>query len=488
MPAASPHDHEHGAALAEVPLYAKREHIYQKEVHGAWQQRRAVALFVLAGIFLAGPWLNWNGRQAIWFDLPGRKFYLFGLTLWPQDFIFLSWLLIIAAFSLFFFTALAGRLWCGYACPQTVWTKFFMWIEWLTEGDRNARLRLDRGPWTVRKVGRKLAKHGTWGLLAVVVGLTFLGYFVPIRSLLPRLADGQLSGWETFFACVFSGALYLDAGWMREQICKYACPYARFQGAMFDDDTLTIFYDRRRGEPRGHRGRDSAARGVGLGDCIDCNLCVHVCPTGIDIRNGTQYECIGCAACIDACDGVMDEMGYAKGLVRYASETSLASGRLRVLRPRLIAYGVALSLIMTTFAYALSARVPLRVDVLRDRARLYRLASDGRIENTYTLKIMNLDQHPHVYRIAADGLPGLTLLAPPEVRLAPGEIGDVAVRVQVPPEALARRSLPLRFTIGPLDHPQTVVREESRFLSPERPHGEHDEHDERRELGEQDHD
>ncbi|HSP96072.1 MAG TPA: cytochrome c oxidase accessory protein CcoG [Candidatus Dormibacteraeota bacterium] len=463
--------------IHEVPLYAKRQHIYQKEIQGPWQRLRAVTLFVLAGIFLAAPWLTWDGRQAIWFDLPNRKFYLFALTFWPQDFIFLSWMLMIAAFSLFFFTALAGRLWCGYACPQTVWTKFFMWIEWLVEGDRNDRIRLDRSRWSADKLARKAGKHAAWLLLAAVVALTFIGYFTPVRALLPRVAGGGLGGWETFFACFFTAALYLDAGWMREQICKYACPYARFQGAMFDTDTLTIFYDTGRGEPRGHRGRATDPRAARLGDCIDCGLCVHVCPTGIDIRQGTQYDCIGCAACIDACDSVMDEMGYAKGLVRYASETSLRTGHLRLLRPRVIGYGVILSLIAGTFAYALTQRVPLRVDVLHDRARLYRLTNDGLIENTYTLKIMNLDQRPHAYVVTASGLEHLTLVAPDDVRVAPGEIADVPVRLQAPPDELDEQAQEVRFAVSATDVPGVAVRETSRFLAPAPHHDEHGEHE-----------
>jgi cytochrome c oxidase accessory protein FixG len=461
-------------AIREVPLYAKRQHIYQQEIQGPWQRRRAVALFILAGIFFAGPWLSWNGRQAIWFDLPERKFHLFTLTFWPQDFIFLSWMLMIAAFSLFFFTALAGRLWCGYACPQTVWTKFFMWIEWLVEGDRNDRIRLDRGRWTAAKMARKTGKHAAWLLLAFVVAVTFIGYFSPIRELVPRLAGG-LSGWERFFTAAFTAALYLDAGWMREQICTYACPYARFQGAMFDTDTLTIFYDSARGEPRGHRRRGADPRAAGLGDCIDCGLCVRVCPTGIDIRNGTQYQCIGCAACIDACDRVMGEMGYATGLVRYASETSLRTGHLRLLRPRVIGYGLMLCVIAGTFAYGLSQRVPLRVDVLHDRARLYRMTSDGLIENTYLLKIMNLDQRPHTYHLSASGLEDLTLVAPGDVTVAPGAIADVPVRLQAPPDELEKQIYDVRFTITADALYGVAVHEKSRFIGPA-PVMHHDEH------------
>jgi cytochrome c oxidase accessory protein FixG len=462
----------------DVSLYAKREAIYQKEVQGPWQRRRAVALFILAGVFLIGPWLMWGDRQAIWFDVPARRYNLFGLTFWPQDFIFLSWLLIIAAFSLFFFTALAGRLWCGYACPQTVWTKFFMWIEWLTEGDRNQRMRLDRGAWTGEKVLRKAAKHATWLLLAAVVGTTFVGYFIPIRQLLPRIAAFDLSASEWVFLAIASLALYADAGWMREQICKYACPYARFQGAMFDDSTLTIVYDTSRGEPRGHRARTLDHRAAGLGDCIDCGLCVHVCPTGIDIRDGTQYECIGCAACIDACDEIMEEVGYPKGLVRYDTDEGLAGKGTRVLRPRLVGYGAVLSLMITLFGVALWHRLPLAVDVLRDRARLYRETADG-VENVYTLKIMNKDQRAHTYAISVEPAETFVLDGPAHVDVAAGGIKDVPVRVRRPERRDDRPderpdqppSAPVTFAVRTTDGRDVAVREKSRFLAPNRPKG-----------------
>jgi cytochrome c oxidase accessory protein FixG len=452
----------------DVALYAKRETIYQKEVQGPWQRLRAVALFLLAGVFLVGPWLQWDGRQAVWFDVPARRYYLFDLTFWPQDFIFLSWLLIIAAFSLFFLTTIAGRLWCGYACPQTVWTKFFMWIEWLTEGDRNQRLRLDRGPWTGEKVLRKAAKHGLWLLLATVVGTTFVGYFLPIRQLLPRIASFDVSTSEWIFLAIASLALYADAGWMREQICKYACPYARFQGAMFDTNTLTIVYDPNRGEPRGHRSRAVDHKAAGLGDCIDCGLCVHVCPTGIDIRDGTQYECIGCAACIDACDEIMEEVGYPKGLVRYDTEEGLAGGRTQILRPRVLGYAAVLSVMIGLFGVALWHRVPLAVDVLRDRARLYRETTQG-VENVYTLKIMNKDQHPHTYAVTVEPVDAFVLDAPAQIEVPADSIKDVPVRVRAtqpgqPPSA------PVTFSVQSTDG-RLVVREESRFLAPNRPRG-----------------
>lgn len=450
--------------MKEVPLYAARETIYQREIHGPWQNFRAGVLFLLAGFYLAVPWLSWGGRQAVWFDVPGRKFYLLGVTFWPQDFIFLAGLLILGALSLFFFTNLAGRLWCGYACPQTVWTKFFMWIEWLTEGDRNRRIILDRGPWNRRKILRKTAKHASWLLFSAMVGVTFVGYFVPIRDLLPRIATAAISGSELVFLLIASLALYADAGFMREQICKYACPYARFQGAMFDRATLTIFYDKVRGEPRGHRSKSADLASAQLGHCVDCKLCVHVCPTGIDIRNGTQYECIGCAACIDACDSVMEEVGYPKGLVRYTSESALAGAPQPLLRSRVVGYGVVLAVVFSAFSYGLANRMPLGVDVIRDRARLYREVSHSQIENVYTLKIMNRSQKVQVYRVTTDS--GFVLAGPDQVQVQAGEVKNVPVQVRAERSALTAASNPLGFTVESVGEPDVKLQVDARFLAP----------------------
>jgi cytochrome c oxidase accessory protein FixG len=451
-------------AAIDVSLYAARSHIYQREVRGPWQDRRATLLCALAGFYVALPWATWNGRQAVWFDVPGRKFYLLGITLWPQDFIFLAGLLILGALGLFFFTSVAGRVWCGYGCPQTVWTKFFMWIEWLAEGDRNARIRLDRAAWSVRKISRKAAKHGAWLVFSAVVGITFVGYFLPIRELLPRIAVWNLTGGEIAFLALASLLLYADAGFAREQICVYACPYARFQGAMFDRSTLTIFYDPNRGEPRGHRRRSANPAKLGLGDCVDCRLCVHVCPTGIDIRNGTQVECIGCAACIDACDSVMDEVGYPRGLIRYTTENALAGKPQRLLRPRVLAYGAVLAAATLAFAFALGRRVPLDVDVVRDRARLYREVGAGQIENVYTLRLMNKSQRAETYRILATD--GFTLAAPDVVEVAPGELKDVAVQMRIDRTALAQASTEVRFVVESARDASVRVVEEGRFLAP----------------------
>jgi cytochrome c oxidase accessory protein FixG len=452
--------------VEEIPLYEKRENIYQKEVTGRFQRLRAIALFVLAGAFLAGPWWRYGDRQAIWLDLPARRFHFFGVTFWPQDFILLSWLLITAAFGLFFFTNLAGRVWCGYGCPQTVWTKFFMWVEWLTEGDRNRRILLDRAPWSGEKVLRKAAKHAVWIALSLAVGLTFVGYFSPLRELLVSTVHFDLDLTQTVAVVFFSAALYVDAGWMREQICKYACPYARFQGAMFDDSTLTIFYDRGRGEPRGHRKAGTDVAKSALGDCVDCGLCVHVCPTGIDIRDGTQYECIGCAACIDACDEIMDKVGYARGLVRYATEKSVGGESVRILRPRLMAYGAVFLVMVSSLVYGVVTRVPLELDVVRERNRLYRETSDGEIENVYRLRVLNMDQQRHVYEISVSGIEPLDFEGPSSVEVPGGEIRDVAVRLKAPRESLRAPSTPIRFVLAAVGDARWKVEEQSTFIGP----------------------
>jgi cytochrome c oxidase accessory protein FixG len=373
-------------------------------------------------------------------------------------------MLILGALSLFFFTNLAGRLWCGYACPQTVWTKFFMWMEWLTEGDRNQRILLDRQPWSRRKVAKKAAKHASWLVFSAMVGVTFVGYFLPIRDLVPRIAQFQVSSGEWVFLAIASLLLYADAGFMREQICKYACPYARFQGAMFDRATLTIFYDTARGEPRGSRRKGTDLAAQNLGHCVDCKLCVHVCPTGIDIRNGTQYECIGCAACIDACDSVMEEVGYPKGLVRYSSESALAGKPLPLLRARVIGYGAVLLTVASVLVVGLAMRVPLGLDVIHDRARLYREVSHGQIENVYTLKLMNKSQRERSYHVSTDA--GFTLLAPETITVAPGELKAVPVEVRAERDSLKAASTPLSFTVVATDDPSLVVKGGARFLAP----------------------
>ena len=418
---------------SEVRLYEAQQKVYPREVTGRFNRLRVMAVVALLGLFYGLPWLQWDDRQAVLFDLPARKFHILGLTFFPQDFYLLAWLLVIAALSLFFFTALAGRLWCGYACPQTVWTETFVWMERLFEGDRPQRMKLDKAPWSIEKVLRKGGKQAAWITFSSFTGLTFVGFFTPIRELVPAAASSTLGGWETFWVLFYGFATYGNAGYMREQVCKYMCPYARFQGAMFDRNTLVISYDTARGEPRGSRRRGSDARSQGVGDCVDCTLCVQVCPTGIDIRQGLQLECIACAACIDACDSVMDRMQSPRGLIRYATDNSMAGQRTRVIRPRTLVYALALTLLSVVFIFAVQQRRLIEVDVLRDRNALYRQVDAETVENVYTVRMINKDEQAHRVRFAVQGLEGAyidTDVAEPTI--AGGEVLSVPVRVRVP--------------------------------------------------------
>ncbi len=454
------------ATPSAVDLYQKREKIYQRNPTGFFQTLRVITIWITLGVYFLGPWLTWNGRQAILFDLPERKFYIFGMTFWPQDFILLSWLLIIAAFALFFFTVLAGRLWCGYTCPQTVWTTFFMWIEHVTEGDRHQRIRLDAQPWSLKKITKKSTKHFFWILLSLFTAFTFVGYFVPVVELLLDTAYFNLDAWAIFWLIFFTVATYMNAGWLREQVCIYMCPYARFQGVMFDSDTLVVTYDTNRGDPRGKRKKKSNHQEKGLGDCIDCKLCVQVCPTGIDIRNGLQYECIGCAACIDACDSVMDQMGYDRGLVRYSTENAIDGKPSHLFRSRMVGYAIVLCAMVIGFIAVLFSRVPLEVDIIRDRNQLYRINVEGHIENVYTLKIINKTQQPHRYKVTISGPEGLILETPESIATLAGELVVVPTTAHIDPSALKAPNTNIYFYIEALDDPSLNVEEESRFLGP----------------------
>jgi cytochrome c oxidase accessory protein FixG len=430
-------------------LYAKRQEIYPRsrigDRLGFFQKWRWALVWLTQIVFYGLPWLTWNGRQAVLFDLAARKFYIFGLVLWPQDIIYLSAILIISALSLFLFTAVGGRLWCGYACPQTVYTELFMWIERRIEGDRAKRMLLDRAPWSVSKAAKKIGKHGAWVALALWTGYTFVGFFTPIRELGAELLALQIGGWSLFWVLFYGFATYGNAGWMREQVCKYMCPYARFQSAMFDKDTLIVTYDAERGEPRS-KGRSKDRRAQGSGDCLDCGMCVQVCPTGIDIRNGLQYECIGCAACIDACDWVMDKAGMPRGLIRYATTHSLEEhfGREgivhRILRPRVLVYATILLAIVTALAAAVYLRVPLKVDIIRDRAALAREVIDdqgrARVENVYRLQVMNTTEKGQTYTLQVSGLPGLTVASESRFEVPPASTTSVPLRVQAPAESV----------------------------------------------------
>ena len=448
-------------------FYAKHQKIYPRKVTGLFATLRTLGVLLLLGLYYIVPWLRWDGHQAVLFDLPARKFYIFNLTFWPQDFFYLAALLIIAALALFFFTALAGRLWCGYACPQTVWTEVFLRMERLIEGDRNKQMKLAKEPWTARKIMLKSSKQFLWITFSAWTGFTFVGYFTPILELGQSLLSLSLGPWETFWIIFYSFATYGNAGFLREQVCIYMCPYARFQSAMFDKDTLIISYDQNRGEPRGSRKRKTDPQTLGLGDCIDCTLCVQVCPTGIDIRNGLQYQCIGCAACVDVCDQVMEKMGYAKGLVRYTTQNTLEGKQTHIVRPRMFVYGLLIAGITIALFYSMFTRMPLELNIIRDRNALYRETPEGMVENIYTLKIINMDAQAHTYRLSVSGLEGVTLLnRKGEFTVNSGEVVELPVQLQIDPVKLERTGNDIQFHLEAIDKPELAVTETGRFIGP----------------------
>jgi cytochrome c oxidase accessory protein FixG len=452
---------------AQPTLYEAHQKIYPREVDGYFARLRVVSLVALLGIYYVTPLLQWDGRQAILFDLPARKFYLFGLTLWPQDFIYLAALLILAGLALFFFTALLGRVWCGYACPQTVWTEAYLWMERKIEGNRGKRMKLDKSPWDARKIRIKIVKHAVWIAFSLWTGFTFVAYFTPIDLLAGKLLSLSLGPWEWFWILFYSFATYGNAGFMREQVCKYMCPYARFQSAMFDSDTLIVAYHPERGEPRGSRRRGVEPASVNLGDCIDCNVCVQVCPTGIDIRDGLQYECIACSACIDGCNEIMDKMSYPRDLIRYTTENSALGKGQKILRPRIIVYAAILLMLSGMLVTHISQRVALDLDVIRDRNSLYRETRDGLIENVYTLKILNMDSRPHQYELRADGVPGLRLVVDqPSIEVAAGSVAQLVVRLQADEFDLEARSVTVRFHLQAREENHLKAVEEARFVGP----------------------
>lgn len=461
---------------AVINLYAAAEKIYPRSTFGFFTKWRWVMIWLTQIVFYGTPWIEWGQRQALLFDLEARRFYIFNLVLYPQDLIYLTAILIISALSLFLFTAIAGRLWCGYTCPQTVYTEIFLWIETKIEGDRAARIKLDDAPMSGKKLLKKGGKHFVWIAFALWTGFTFVGYFSPIRELVASVLNTSLGPWETFWICFYGFATYGNAGFMREQVCKYMCPYARFQSAMFDDDTLIVTYDEARGEPRGSRSRKVDLNSQNLGDCIDCSMCVQVCPTGIDIRKGLQYECIGCGACADVCDTVMDKMGYERGLVKYSTQNAINKGwnhsqtLRRILRPRVMVYAAILALLIITLLTSLLLRTPFRVDVVRDRGVMARLADGGMLENVYRLQIMNATETTQHYQLGAAGINNLVIEsdvagANKTVAVNPAESRWIPVRLQIPDGSIKSGSHPVRFEVQSMESKEIVV-EKSVFLVP----------------------
>ncbi len=455
----------------EVSLYEAQKKIYPRSVSGFFSNWRWGLVFLTQIVFYFGPWLEWGQRQAVLFDLGTRRFYIFGLVLYPQDFIYLTGILVISALSLFLFTAVAGRQWCGYACPQTVYTEIFLWLEKITEGDRAARMRLDAGPISFDKFRRKASKQCLWILLALWTGFTFVGYFTPIKELAVRFAQFDMGPWESFWVFFYGFATYGNAGFMREQVCKYMCPYARFQSAMFDKDTLIVTYDAVRGEPRGARSKKADLQLLKLGACVDCNLCVQVCPTGIDIRKGLQYECISCGSCIDVCNNVMDKMKYPRGLIRYSTQNAMTQGWgraelvRRIFRPRVIVYATILGLVTIALLGSIAFRTPFKVDVVRDRATLARIVAGGKIENVYRLQIMNATEQTQEFSLTVQGLPGLVIATPPRVVVEPTESRWVSVTLQLPYDAAPAGTHPIQFQVN-ASSATGMVLEKSIFLVP----------------------
>jgi cytochrome c oxidase accessory protein FixG len=456
---------------ANASLYAAGEKIYPRDVRGRFTRWRQLFVIATQLVYFGLPWINWQGQQALWFDMENFRLYCFGQTFWPQDFVYLSALLICSAFGLFLWTAVAGRLWCGYACPQTVYSEIMLWIERRVEGDRKARIQLDQQAMNGRKFAIKSLKHGLMLLFSLITGVTFVSYFTPMRTLIAAAPSLNYGPWEIFWILFYGGFTYLFAAHLREQVCKYMCPYARFQGVMFDPDSLIISYNGARGEPRAARNLAEDRQALGHGDCVNCGLCVQVCPVGIDIRAGLQYECIGCAACIDACDEVMDKMHYPRGLIGYTSENiqqgkySASQIKRRILRPRVLLYVLALgaALGITLGAYAM--RLPFRVELMRDRSALVRETADGLLENTYLFKVMNVSSHDQHFRIAAQGLHGLALAADESVlTVKAGQMRLQGVRLRAAPQDAGPGGHPVVFTVRLLEDPSAQVQETSSFI------------------------
>ncbi len=455
----------HEQPVQWVSMWQTHKTIHPRWFWGRHAATRWLMVLLTQALFYGLPWLQWNDRPLVLFDLIERRFYLFAWVFHPQDLIYLTFLLIICALSLFLFTAVAGRVWCGFACPQTVYSQIFMGIERLVEGDRSARLKLDANPFGLRWWARRPLKHGIWIAIALWTGFTFVGYFTPIRSLALEVFTLSTGAWETFWVLFYSAATYGNAGFMREQLCKYLCPYARFQGAMFDHDSLIVSYDAARGEPRGTRGRKDNAAARGLGACVDCSLCVQVCPTGIDIRKGLQYECISCGVCVDACNHMMDKMHYPRGLIRFTSENALAAGQgsgavwLSLLRPRVLIYSTVLWLLVCGVTLALVGRPDFRVDVVRDRTTLYRIATNGAIENVYRLQLMNNSEHPLEMLVQAEGLAGAHVVEHTVWNLAPAQSQWVVVHAQAD-ENLKPGSHPMQLVVSALRTDEAAVNDD----------------------------
>lgn len=450
-----------------IKPYKSQTSVYVREQKGFYQKIRRYINWLLMFLFIALPFIQFNDQQALLLDVVKQEFRIFNLTFWPQDFILLAGIFMVAAFALFFVTTWLGRVWCGYVCPQTVWTLAYVWVEHRIEGTRNKRIALDKAPWSFSKLSKKALKHLIWQLMSLFTATTFISYFVPVSELYSTMITFDWSGAVTFWVFFFAIATYANAGWMREHVCIHLCPYSRFQSAMFDKNTLLVAYDSKRGESRAPRKRKDDAKALGLGDCVDCNLCVDVCPAGIDIRNGIQYECINCGLCIDACDETMDKFNYAKGLISYTSEQKLAGKETKRFNLKLASYG-SLSLIFTVLlGIWISNRIPLEANIIRDRNALYRVNYEGVVENTYTLKILNKSQTPLHYDINVANiasLPELALQLPKKLLVGAGVMREVPVTLAIDGELLNKKITDIDFTIQAVEQPNIQLQKSTVFF------------------------
>lgn len=475
------------SAKARQSLYAARKKIFPKRASGNFRQFKWLVMAVTLGIYYLTPWIRWDRGphapdQAVLLDLAGRRFYFFAIEMWPQEFIYVAGLLIMAGVGLFLITSTVGRAWCGYTCPQTVWVDLFLVVERWVEGDRNARIKLDQAPWSAAKLWKRISKHAIWLVIAVATGGAWIFYFADAPGLLADVVTGRAAAVAYMTIAVLTATTYTFGGLMREQVCTYMCPWPRIQAAMLDENSLTVTYNDWRGEPRSRHSKKAAAEGLSVGDCVDCNACVAVCPMGIDIRDGQQLECITCALCIDACDSVMDKIGKERGLISYATlndynanmalamieparvrnaagilSDKVANFRLRnIFRPRTFVYMAAWSLIGIALLYGLLSRDRLALNVLHDRNPQFVTLSDGSIRNGYTVKLLNMIPERRTVILSMEGLPGANMsvagIDQPEdrsfaVSLEPDRLTALRIFVRLPRDSVEEGNASFRFIV-----------------------------------------
>ncbi|MFC3674835.1 cytochrome c oxidase accessory protein CcoG [Ferrovibrio xuzhouensis] len=456
---------EAALGLFAPSLYADHVKVYPRAVSGRFRTVKWGVLIACLAAYYIGPWLRWDRGpntpdQALLLDMAGRRGYFFNIEIWPQEVYYITGLLILGAVALFLATALFGRIWCGYACPQTVWTDLFMLVERWVEGDRNARMKLDQQPLSFNKVWRKTAKHVLWVAIAAATGGAWIMYFQDAPTVTREMVTGEAGGGTYFFFGLFTGTTYLLAGWAREQVCTYMCPWPRFQAAMLDEHSLAVTYQGWRGETRGkHKAGDSWD---GRGDCVDCRACVNVCPTGIDIRDGLQLECIGCGLCIDACDEVMGKVGRPLRLIDFVSDVNVArraGGQpaiRKLVRARTVIYAALLVLVAAVMVVTLATRSQWSMNVLHDRAPLYVTLSDGSLRNGYTVKVLNKTRDVRDLHLALDGLPQAAMFYAGDgseaavslpLEAAADDVDDVRVFVKVPRSVIRAASTPFHFRL-----------------------------------------